>query len=164
MVQITHVEQLYNVEFRDEGYCCCDTAHELVNCAENITKLSFNNCTAECRPYFVLHFQACPTVATCYVTKTTNFTVLVVDPNSVLRESSLLIQIPFNQSELETYSQVSTHTSIMLETTQIQATCKIHSQGGYSNIIRSFLSATCVCVCVCFIEPHYIQKCHQGNE
>ena len=128
VVQITQVEQFYNVEFRDEGYCCCDIAHELVNCADSITKLSFNNCSVECQPYFVLHFQACPTATTCYVTKTTNFTVFVVDPNSVLRVSSLLIQIPFNQSELETYNQVSRHTSIMLERTQIQATCKIHSQ------------------------------------
>ena len=93
-------QSLFNVEIRDGHYCCCDQLSP--SCEHSIACLNATKCSSRCSPYFVLRFQACPTAATCFVTKTIN--VNGKDAESVL--SLLLIQVPFNQSELETYNQV----------------------------------------------------------
>ena len=106
-VNIQHFENMFNAEIRSGNYCCCDDG--VTPCGETIDAVKPMTCTTVCHPYFVVHFQACPSIKTCYVAKTINITV--VDPTSVI--SSFLVQIPFSQSELETYSQVRLCSSIM---------------------------------------------------
>ena len=91
-VQMQHFENNYNAEIRNGMYCCCDEAS--IPCGGGIDDVKAMTCTLKCHPYFVIHFLACP-IETCYVAKT----VTVVDHTSVFR--SFVIQIPFNQSELE---------------------------------------------------------------
>ena len=102
-IQIQRFENMFNAEIRNDMYCCCDDPD--TQCRGNIHDLGSTTCSNAvymCHPYFLVYFQACPSVEKCYVAKTINVTG--VDLTSVI--SSFLIQIPFNQSELETYNQV----------------------------------------------------------
>ena len=100
-VQIQHFVNLYNAEIRENKYCCCDVQSREIPCGETIAAVINAQCPTVCLPYFVVHFQACPSIETCYIAKTINVSV---EPTSVI--SSILFQIPFNQSQLEMYNQV----------------------------------------------------------
>ena len=99
-VQIQHFESLHNIKFNNNNgmYCCCDG-----DCMEGAFDKSKTShmCGAMCQPYFVLHFKACPSSGTCLIAK--NITV-PEEFTSVI--SAFIVQIPFNQSELEMYNQV----------------------------------------------------------
>ena len=110
-VQIQHFENKYNAEIRQNMYCCCDDSD--IPCGASIDAVKSMTCTTTCQPLYVVYFQACPSTEMCYIAKNINFTL--VNLNSVI--SSLLIQIPLNQSELEMYNQVSICNCIVINNT-----------------------------------------------
>ena len=98
-VQLQHFDNMFNAEIRNKKYCCCDQPS--TPCVDNIENLNTENCTYMCQPYFVIYFQACPSIQTCYFTDK-----YVVSGESIAAASSIVIQIPFNESGLEMYNQV----------------------------------------------------------
>ena len=97
-VEIAHFEAIYNAEIKFGNYCCCDDPDS--PCVKTLETLQ--KCLTACDPFFSVHFQQCPPNKTCtLLTKTIN---LSFDPASEI--SPILFQIPFNQSDLELYSQV----------------------------------------------------------
>ena len=114
-VQIQHFENIHNAEIRNDMYCCCDTPDRVTPCGESTDAVKAATCAPKCDPYYVVHFQACPSIEACYVAKTFNITI---DLSSEI--SSFLFQIPFNQSELETYNQVRIWNCLMNNTIYIK--------------------------------------------
>ena len=92
-VQIQHFVSMHNIVLKDNMYCCCDGG-----CFEGSanTLNSKDQCDTTCQPYFVLHFEACSSNET-YIAKNITFSG---------EFTSVMIQIPFNQSELKMYNRV----------------------------------------------------------
>ena len=95
-VQMKHVENPYNVEIRDDLYCCCDNPD--VNCSRNITdedRKCINPKPADsCEPYFLIYITDCSHDKTCFVPKTDQFRI---DNSSALYQ--LILTIPLMAME-----------------------------------------------------------------
>ena len=95
-VAILHFENVYNAEIRFGEYCCCDTDDP--PCTKTLETLA--ECPNACSPFFSVHFQYCPTDVCIDVKPVKVFADLTSE------KSAFLIEIPFNQTEWEIYSQV----------------------------------------------------------
>ena len=93
-VQIQHFEKTLNTEIGKSNYCCCDDGVTL--CGRSIDAIKPTTYKTVCHLYYMVHFQACPSIELCYVARTFNVSI---DLSSEI--SSFVFQIPFNQSELE---------------------------------------------------------------
>ena len=106
---------MLNAEIRGGMACCCDISDQEVMCVSDINDLEPSACIVECQPYFRLRFQACPSNETCFFAED----ITVPYFSSTFDTSLILIQSPFNQSELETFNQVRTCNCTIIKTTQI---------------------------------------------
>ena len=66
-VEIQNFENLYNVEFVLNGYCCCDGI--TLVCEENIADLQETCMTHSCQPYFLIHIRDSSCDGTCSLDK-----------------------------------------------------------------------------------------------
>ena len=97
-VEIAHFETMYNSTIKFGNYCCCDESDS--PCVKTLETLQ--KCTNACDPFFSVHFQHCPPNKNCSIL-TKNIT-LFFDPASEINR--FILQIPFNQSDLELCTQV----------------------------------------------------------
>ena len=97
-VEIAHFENMYNSEVRFGNYCCCDEPDS--PCVETLETLQ--KCPIACDPFFNVHFQQCQPYKNCSILSKSFFFSF----DSTSEVSPLLVQIPFNQSDLELYNQV----------------------------------------------------------
>ena len=89
-LQIEHIDRDFNVEIRNDQYCCCDTNPDIVPCGDTLAGLSVEECKTVCAVYFVVH-------GTCSVTK---FYKLTDDTCSPYPLSTVVFPISFGYSEL----------------------------------------------------------------
>ena len=90
-VQIQKFENLYNVEIRNEEYCCCDA----YNCKQSLTELQGMCMTDLCQPYFVIQIRDSSCNGACSLDKTYH---LNDESNSSFLDEPLL-SIPFKEME-----------------------------------------------------------------
>ena len=93
---VQHFQNLYNVEFRDNGtYCCCDNSFIEVPCQDDITLLNVAACTNECEPYYVIRFEVCFANGMCSNIKTEATAISNILAGCI---SPLLVQLASNES------------------------------------------------------------------
>ena len=100
-IEIAHIETMYNSKIKFGQYCCCDP----LDSSPCVKTLEIPlNCSTACDLLFSVHFDHCtytPNKTCTVLTKPIEFSF---DPTLEIRP--FLLQIPFNQLDLELYNQV----------------------------------------------------------
>ena len=119
-VQISHFEIMFNSTIKFGNYCCCDDP-DSSSCVKVLETLQ--ECQTACDLHFSLDFKHCTTNTSCFILPES----IDLSFDNTFQMSSVIFQIPFNESDLERYNQVRICSYIISKSATIEI-CYMGSQ------------------------------------